>query len=194
MYNFGVGDTKNIVVGGITHPVRIIGFNYDNAVNTAAGNKIGITFEFTNHLAPARRLHSTTTISAAGGWAGAELRGVLNNEVFNSLPNDLRTVIRPAVKESMVQGGNIVSTNDNLWILCALEYYNETGWGLWIRSGHAGQYEYYRDIVVNIDGYFSTTPSFWTRSVNRGEGSSWAMRHGASPATTARGISPAFGV
>jgi len=120
MYNFGVGATKSIVVSGTTRQVRIIGFNHDDAVDTAAGDKIGITFQFTAVLPPNRRMHASNPTT----WSATELRGTLNGATFlNTLPADLRAVIRPAVKLSNNRNQSPATpSNETVWILCDREY------------------------------------------------------------------------
>jgi len=198
MYNFGVGCEKGILVSGTTRQVRIIGFNHDDAVDTAAGDKIGITFQFTALLPPTRPMNTTQNISTPGTWSNMTLRTTLNGTAFiNTFPTDLRAVIRPAVKLSIHLNRSAVSSNETVWILCDAEYRPSpsvyvSGSATTLLTGEV--YEFW---TTNNATILAPSVTIFTRVVisateAQGIDSRWG-RGAVSPAHT-HGIVPAFGV
>ena len=86
---WSVGDTKNITVGGETLTVEIVGFNHDDL---ASGGKAGITFGLKNLMANTRQMNSSNT--NAGGFTGSDMYDWLQGTLLNSLPSDLRAVLK----------------------------------------------------------------------------------------------------
>ena len=145
------------------------------------------------------------TSSNIGGWRDSEIRGVLKSIVFDSLPNDLKAVIKEAVKINIS-----VPTYDKLFLLSAIEVTTQIVGFYGMEWGSGTTYEYWRN--VPIPGAMPSNGAEVKRDIH-GIAHSWHLRsrsvtdtnHFASIGSTgglwigvfansSRGIAPAFGV
>lgn len=138
---FSVGDTKVVPLTDNTSiHVRIIGLAHDK---DRENNILPITFETVETLNRDFRMNEESTNK--GGWQNSAMRRVLNDTVFNDLlPDDLKAVISPCLKETSL-GGNSEKTgftSDNLFILSEQEIFgrkiyshgNEGHWYDWYKQ------------------------------------------------------------
>lgn len=96
---FSLGETKTLLVNGVTHIVKIIGFNQDVDKD---GNKIGITFEFDTLLSDQDGYSLATywndsddTLFANEDYKDSTLRAVLNgNDYKGSSTADIHWFIK----------------------------------------------------------------------------------------------------
>ena len=131
---WSVGDTKNITVGGETLTVEIVGFNHDDL---ASGGKAGITFGLKNLMANTRQMNSSNT--NAGGFTGSDMYDWLQGTLLNSLPSDLRAVLKSVNKKT--SAGNQSSTiNTNamkIFLFSEIEIFGSVTYS---KSGEGSQY------------------------------------------------------
>ena len=116
---YSLGDLKTITftIGYVeeTIDMEIVGFNHDDIPYQG---KASITFISKQLLTEYRQMYSSR--NNTGGWAGSycRLRRWCNEDLFNALPSDLRSVIRSVYKLS--DGGNgsttLVQTVDTIWL------------------------------------------------------------------------------
>lgn len=136
---FSVGDAKTVhLTDGSTIEVRIIGFNHDR---DESGKLIPISFETVQTLNEDYAMNSEWTNK--GGWASSKLRKQLNSEIFNLLPDDLRKVIKPAVKQTGTGGTSpkMGETTDLLFLLSEQEIFGRQIYSI----GDEGRwYEWYK--------------------------------------------------
>ncbi len=115
-----IGDTKTITLTtGEEITVRIIGFDHD-AANS-------ITFEMADCLNTRYSMNSSNTDT--GGWDASALRSTLNGAIFDTLPDDLKNVVR-TVQKTATNGQSTTSFNtssDKLFLLALNEIISETG-------------------------------------------------------------------
>lgn len=119
--------------------VEIIGHNHDNLADDSG--KAPLTFLCADLPQILHRMNEES--SNEGGYKDSEMREFVNGELFTSLPENLKTVIKPVYKIS--DGGStnktLITTVDSCWI----PSYNEVG----LTSGNnnlAGQGELYSAI------------------------------------------------
>ncbi len=91
---FSVGNTIDVQVLGQQITFMILGFNQD-AYKGSKG-EIGITFGMKHLLKDLYKINSS--ISPNRNFWESELQSFLDNDVYNSLPSDLKSVIKPAAK------------------------------------------------------------------------------------------------
>lgn len=131
---WNVGDTKDIVVGSETLTVEIIGFNHDDLVS---GGKAGITFGLKNLMANTRQMNSSNT--NAGGFTGSDMYEWLQGTLLNSLPSDLRAVLKSVNKKT--SAGNRSSTiNTNAMKIFLFSEIEILGSVIQSKSGEGEQY------------------------------------------------------
>ncbi len=118
---FQLGDTKKVQLkNGEEITLRIIGFFHDR---DARGNLIPITWETEFYLKNPKPMNDDWTNK--GGWAATKMRDYLNREVLTLLPDDLRSIITPAVKETSCgdRSTELQETEDHLFLLSEWEKY-----------------------------------------------------------------------
>lgn len=111
----------NLSDGMVTADVEIIGHNHDNLADNSG--KSPLTFFCADLPQILHRMNETSTNE--GGWIASEMREFVNGELFNALPDALKSIIKPVYKISDGGANNktLVTTTDNCW----LASYNEVG-------------------------------------------------------------------
>ena len=154
-----IGDTKNITIGGVTYPVEILGFTHDDLAD--GSGKAGITFGLKNSLNTTYSMNSSNT--NAGGWESCALRTTLQSTIFNQLPPDLQSVIKPVIKQYRL-GSNqttISECTDTLFLFSVNEVTGGTSYST-IGEGH--QYSRFATASDRIKTVNGTARQWWTRS------------------------------
>ena len=95
--------------------VEIIGHNHDNLAD-GSNKKAPLTFFCKDLPAIARKMNESD--KDTGGWKDSSMRTFTNGELFESLPESLRNIIKPVLKIS--DGGytnnRLVTTTDYCWL------------------------------------------------------------------------------
>ncbi len=143
-----------------------------------------------------------STITNVGSWRDCARRTWCNNIYFNSLPENIRNLIKE-VKKLTSAGSNsstIVTTNDKIFLASDIEI---LGTCTYTFSGEGTQYQYYKNSSVNrikLPTWDTRdTNIYLTRSPVKGNSAHWCIisSSGGSSAsdwfaTTTFGISPNF--
>lgn len=135
----GLGAFKHFTLkDGQTLKARIIGFNHDKLADEQG--VAPITWELVTTLADERAMNSTNT--NATSWEGSDLRAWLNGELWDLLPDDMKAVIKPVVKQTSAGGKSqeIKETVDRLFIKSEREL---TGRCFYSVPGEGHQYALY---------------------------------------------------
>lgn len=158
---WSVGDTKNITVGGETLTVEIVGFNHDDL---ASGGKAGITFGLKNLMANTRQMNSSNT--NAGGFTGSDMYDWLQGTLLNSLPSDLRAVLKSVNKKTSAgsQSSTINTNAMKIFLFSEIEIFGSVTYS---KSGEGSQYSRFATASSRIK-YLSngsgSAYSWWERS------------------------------
>lgn len=158
---WSVGDTKNITVGGETLTVEIVGFNHDDL---ASGGKAGITFGLKNLMANTRQMNSSNT--NAGGFTGSDMYDWLQGTLLNSLPSDLRAVLKSVNKKTSAgsQSSTINTNAMKIFLFSEIEIFGSVTYS---KSGEGSQYSRFATASSRIK-YLSNgsgaANSWWERS------------------------------
>lgn len=125
--------------GTVSADVEVVGYNHDNLADDSG--KAPLTFFCADLPQILRRMNEDSTNE--GGYELSEMRGFLNDELYNALPVALQSIIKPVYKISDGGSNNktLVTTTDKCW----LASYDEVG----LTSGSnnlAGQGELYSAI------------------------------------------------
>ncbi len=136
--NFCIGDTKTVELkNGEKITLRIIGLYHDV---DAYGRRIPITWEMVDYMKTTAVMNDDWTNK--GGWAHSKMRKYLNEEIYNLLPDNLRDIIVPTLKETTI-GGKLKEsgqTVDRLFLLSEWEKYGRLFYAA-AQEGH--WYEFY---------------------------------------------------
>ena len=210
---YSVGNEREVKLGKYgNHKVRIAnlkapakeGCETEGFSKSACGFVVEFTDIITTHY-----MNSTTTNK--GGWPGSQMKTFLDNDIYNSLPPELKSVI---IDTKTVSGhgsgdtGYFTSPEDKLYLLAPKEIYSDFSNKYDTAADLTRQLDYY-----NSKGVTTTTSSnkdcaikknsegiakwWWLRSAvssrnyyfySIGTGGGW----GNSDAYSAYGVSPAF--
>ena len=164
------------LTNGQTLTYRIIGINHDDLAD--GSGKAGLTF-LTTSRSFTSRMNATDT--NAGGWEKSELRQKMNGgEIWNFMPSDLQSKVKPVKKLTNNVGGgdanknaSVTATSDRLFLLSYSEIVPTSYWASsypWT-SSEGTQYEAFKGKVTNnYSGNESLKigSNWWERSVGPG--------------------------
>lgn len=179
--NYGIGCRKQFEITNEDGTTTVLeaevkGINHDTLVEVDdsynQGNETAaLTFICQTILKEPRNMNSTMRTSNnissynVGGWNYSDLRTWLQNDFFNSLPEDLRNIIKPVYKKSDLGYSTVVvkQTADTIWIPSVRELNCEDS--IQTTPGQGQPYAMYTNnesrIKTNLDG--ERVP-YWTRS------------------------------
>ena len=208
---YNIGDTKTIDMGTYgTHTLRIANTSTPSECSTSGFSQsaCGFVLEFADIITT--HAMNTTDINT-NGWPASAMRTFVNNDIYNSLPTDLKKGIidTMTVSGNGSPGGTVTST-DKIFLLASAEV-----WGEVSSHSYLNNYDNGKDLTRQLDYYKSLAI---TTSKNRdkliksdGSGNTWwRLRSGYSGntyyffcvdktgtvsswnANTAGGVSPAF--
>lgn len=169
---WSVGDTKNITVGGETLTVEIVGFNHDDL---ASGGKAGITFGLKNLMANTRQMNSSNT--NAGGFTGSDMYDWLQGTLLNSLPSDLRAVLKSVNKKTSAgsQSSTINTNAMKIFLFSEIEIFGSVTYS---KSGEGSQYSRFATASSRIKYLSNGSGSaglWWERSPYGGNSNAFCV-------------------
>ena len=212
---YNVGDTRTIDMGTYgTHTLRIANKSKPSSCSKSGYSQTacGFVLEFADII-------TTYNMNPAGtyknveyeygwnkdGWPASAMRTFVNNDIYNSLPSDLRSGI---VETTVVSGygssdsANFTST-DKLYLLSPMEV-----WGDWTgmygsevdrAKNQTRQLDYYNNLGVTYNNYNSaikkhgkTQYFWWHRSAKYDNNIGFYGMRGNGYAYRDGGVSPAF--
>ena len=216
---YKVGDTKTINMGSYgTHTLRVANTSTPSECSTSGFSQTacGFVLEFADiiierNMNPEGKYNGTQYNYGynVGGWPNTSMRTFVNNDIYNSLPSDLKNgIIDTTVVSShgSKDSSNFTSTN-KLYLLAPKEIYSDFPGS---RTNYdtakdlTRQLDYYKNEGVTTSNYSkaikmydSTANWWWLRSADSGSdygfyfigsGGDWT----ASDASNVIGVSPAF--
>ena len=167
---YNVGDTKEIDLGSYgKHTLRIANKSTPSECSTAGFSQTacGFVLEFADIITTHKMNDTNTNV---GGWPATTMRTFVNNDIYNSLPANLRNAI---IDTTVVSGHGSTSgeenftSTDKLYLLAPKEIYTN-----WFRSSDTAKdltrtLDYYTNQGVT-DGSYSgaikkneTSPAIW---------------------------------
>lgn len=157
--SWNVGDSKPIVVEGVTYQIDIIGKNHD-AYSDGTG-LAPLTLQFHECYETTQRMNGSNTNT--GGWMTSEMRLTTIPTVFDALPIDVRSGIRQVNKPTTIGGqqNTVNLAQDNLFLLSEVEVFGDSPFS---RGGEGVQYEYYAKGLSPIKTRKGTDSIWWLRS------------------------------
>ena len=207
---YNVGDTKTINMGTYgTHTLRLANKSTPSECSGTGFSQTacGFVLEFADII-------TTNTMndraSNLNGWPVTEIHTIINANVYNALPSDLRSVIIDTTTISghgSRSGETNFTSTDKLYLLSTAE--------IWAQgSSNTISYDTARDVTRQLDYYKNLgtstsnysgaikkdgtiTSDWWLRSARSSSGGSfyYVSANGSSNSSTAistKGVSPAF--
>ena len=156
---WNIGDTKSVLIDGMTYYAEIIGFSHDDLAD--GSGKAGITFGLKDCLNSLYTMNSTATNE--GGWGGCELRTTLQSTIFNQLESELTTVIKPVTKKASAgnQSTAINSYTDTLFLFAEKEVFGSIQYSA---DGEGDQYSRFQTASTRIKNSNGSASYWWLRS------------------------------
>ena len=215
---YNVGDTKEVDLGTTygTHTIRITNMSTPSECSTSGFSQTacGFVLEFadiitTHNMNPAGEYNGTQYDYGynVGGWPNSSMRTFVNNDIYNSLPSDLKNgIIDTTVVSSYGKSdtSNFTST-DKLYLLAPKEIYTDFNNSYDTAKDLTRQLDYYKNEGVTTSSCSkaikinnSTASYWWLRSAKSVNISSFYFVYNAAgdwntgTAYTTDGVSPAF--
>ena len=207
---YKVGNTKTVKVNGKEFTVRLANLKAPSECNNSGFSQsaCGFVVEFTDIIT--RHIMNPTSTNK-GGWLNSQMKTFIDNDIYNSLPEELRNVI---IDTKTVSGHGSEDTNhitspedklDKLYLLAPKEIYSDWSNQYDSAADLTRQLDYYKIKGVttsNKNGAIKkdsegTVEWWWFRSAS--STNSYAFYNvysngdwGSSYAYIAHGVSPAF--
>ena len=176
---YKVGDTKEIDMGSYgTHTLRIANTSTPNECSTSGFSQTacGFVLEFADIITTHKMNSAATNV---GGWPATAMRTFVNNDIYNSLPSDLKNGIIDTVTVSghgSTSGEINFTSTDKLYLLSTAEVWAQ-GSSNTISGDTARdvtrQLDYYKNLGTSTSNYSGaikksgTSASYWwLRSAN----------------------------
>ena len=203
---YKVGDTKTIDMGSYgTHTLRIANTSTTSECSTSGFSQTvcGFVLEFAD-IITTRIMNSSST--NVGGWPASSMRRFVNNDIYNSLPSNLKNgIIDTTVVSSHGSSDSSNFTSiDKLYLLAPKEIYSDGYLSSDTAKYLTRQLDYYKKEGVTTSNYSkaikmynSTATIWWLRSaVSSGDRNFFTITNDGNwsgiNAYTAFGVSPAF--
>lgn len=171
--NYNVGDTKEISLDDYgTHTIRIANASTPSECSTEGFSQTacGLVLEFAD-IITTHNMNVTNT--SLGGWPATSMRAFINNDIYNSLPPDLKNVIIDTTVVSSHGKKDVENfiSSDKLYLLSTKEIY--TNWSSTNESSKdlTRTLDYYTNLGVTTSKYSgaikkngTSATYWWTRS------------------------------
>ena len=171
---YNVGDTKEIDMGTYgTHTLRIANKSTPSECSTEGFSQTacGFVLEFQDIITTSKM---NTAYSNTGGWNNAEMNTFINNNIYNSLPNELKEIIIDTIVVSSYgknDTANFTTTN-KLYLLAPKEIYTDYAETTDTAKDLTRILDYYKEKGVTMNSYAnaikynnSTATWWWLRNV-----------------------------
>ena len=170
---YNVGDTKTIDMGTYgTHTLRIANTSTPSKCSTSGFSQTacGFVLEFADIITEHNMNDKYTNV---GGWPASDMRTFVNNDIYNSLPSDLKNgIIDTTVISSYGSSDSSNFTSiDKLYLLAPKEIYSDFNLNYDTAKDLTRQLDYYKNEGVTnsnyskvIKMYNSTTDGWCLRS------------------------------
>lgn len=205
---YNVGDTKQIELENFgTHTVRIVNTSTPEECNTPGFSQTtcGFVIEFndiiTTHRMNEYDINSTELGNGGiGGWEHSEGRKYINNEIYNSLPEELKNSIKDTnVVSTQQETENYFITTDKLYLLETQEILGaEQNYTMFnVKYQFYGQLEYYKENPSDTQKKYQNKNEYWWYRTASSEccfrGITYdGIKNWRTSASNKEGISPAF--
>ena len=214
---YKVGDEKEVDLGTYgKHNVRIANMStpdeckQEGFSQSACGFVVEFTDIITTHNMNPKGEYKGETYSNGwniDGWPASQMKTFIDNDIYNSLPNELKSVI---ITTETVSGHGSEDTNnftssDNLYLLAPKEIYSDWSDRFDTARDKTRQLDYYNSKGVTTNSYAAaikkdsaeTSARWWLRCYNSSSNNYFyymydGMCFNTGSASNTFGVSPAF--
>ncbi len=206
---YEVGQTKTVKMGSFgTHTLRIANLNSPTeegcGTNGFSQSACGFVVEFTDFITT---YYMNPTSTNKGGWLDSKMKKFIDNDIYNSLPKELKSVI---ITTKTVSGhgsedtNHITSPEDKLYLLAPKEIYSDWSNDYDSAADLTRQLDYYKIRGVTTNSYAAAIKEnrtgadgwWWLRSAYDNYNFFYFVYDfgawGSKDANNTCGVSPAF--
>ena len=197
---YNLGDIKNITINNTNYTLRLVNKTTgehcgDNDI-AYSQTACGFVVEFVD-IVELRAMNSTAT--NVGGWPGSELYTYLQGTFYNSLPNDLKSVIKPTrvISGYGKKDSSNFTTTDNLYLMSGVELFGADEYDTAASTTHQLEYYVGKSSDDRIKQYQGSNQAYWLRTAypQTSDTCKHVFDDGSSRHSSpflAKGVSPAF--
>ena len=204
---YNVGDTKTVDMGSYgTHTLRIANTSTPSECSTTGFSQTacGFVLEFADIITTHNMNDTNTNV---GGWPASSMYTFVNNDIYNSLPSEIRNaIIYTTVVSShgSTSGETNFTSTDKLYLLAPKEIYTDFSNSYDTAKDLTRTLDYYTSIEVTTSSYSgaikkngTSASNWWLRAANSnntnyffnvGYGGYWNNYN----ANSLNGVAPAF--
>lgn len=161
---FSIGDTKPVTLTtGETIELQIAGFNHDTFSD---GVTAPVTFVMKDCLNTKAQMNSSST--NAGGYPASAMKSWVENNIYDKLPSDLKTLVAPVKKKWYTthnDANSLTEGNYNVWLLSEMEVSGTNTYT--IGNGEGSKYDIFTDNASRIKKVNGTNNYWWLGSCVR---------------------------
>ena len=161
---FSIGDTKPVTLTtGETIELQIAGFNHDTFSD---GVTAPVTFVMKDCLNTKAQMNSSNT--NAGGYPASAMKTWVENNIYDKLPADFKTLVAPVKKKwytTYNQASSLTEGNYNVWLLSEMEVFGANTYT--IGTGEGSKYDIFTDNASRIKKVNGTANYWWLGSCYR---------------------------
>ena len=196
---FQRGDRKTVNLSGIGNmTLEIADFNHDFLSGSTGAARAPITFITKNLLYTTYQMNPTDT--NVGGFPSSALQSTLNGTIFNTLPADLRSVVKTCYK-CYVTGNDTTNGKwwgGKLWLPLSAELFESPAYapGTEVTTGGARQYPIFTSNASRIKKLSNGSGSanyYWLASPDASNATDFCIV-GSDGTDNSRGASHSYGV
>lgn len=162
---FSIGDTKPVTLTtGETIELQVAGFNHDTFSD---GVTAPVTFVMKDCLNTKAQMNSSAI--NAGGYPASAMKTWVENNIYDKLPSDLKTLVAPVKKKWYTTYNDLNSLtegNYNVWLLSEAEVSDSVTQT--IGTGEGTKYPIFTDNTSRIKKGNGTNSWWWLGSCSRG--------------------------
>ena len=204
---YNVGDTKTVDMGSYgTHTLRIANTSTPSECSTTGFSQTacGFVLEFADIITTHNMNDTNTNV---GGWPASSMYTFVNNDIYNSLPSEIRNAIIDTTVVSShgsTSGETNFTSTDKLYLLAPKEIYTDFSNSYDTAKDLTRTLDYYTSIEVTTSSYSgaikkngTSASNWWLRAANSnntnyffnvGYGGYWNNYN----ANSLNGVAPAF--
>lgn len=188
-----LGNMKDVTLTtGEVITIEVAGFNHDTY---ASGGTAPVSFVMKDCLKTTKPMNTTNT--NVSGWDGSAMYTYCNVDLFNTLPADLKGLIKPIYKKTSSgnQSSTLKTTADKIWLLSMEEVFGTTN--NYSASGEGTLYPIFTDNASRVKKVNGSANWWWLRSPCISDSSYFCSvgnggSYGSYYASGARGVAAGF--
>ena len=187
---WSVGDTKSVTLTtGETIELQIADFNHDIYSD---GVTAPVTFVMKNCLNATAPMNSSN--NNAGGYPASAMKTYVEENIYDKLPSDLKTIVAPVKKKCYTtynQASSLSEANYNVWLLAEVEVSDKANYT--IGRGEGTKYPIFTDNASRVKKVNGSEDNWWLRSAYFDNSGSFVVVYSIGdvssfPATLSRGV------